>query len=82
MAGFHGILQAAKYFSKRPTFRESVLDKLTLTGHRRWSHRDKQAIRNIRNHQEDSEKNNTELLKMKTVEMKRIKKNLSGVKRQ
>ena len=33
VAGFHGTLQAAKSFSRRPTFRESVLDKLTLTSH-------------------------------------------------
>lgn len=82
MAGFHGILQVAKYFSKRTTFRESVLDELTLTTHRRWSRRDKQAIGNIRNHQEDLEKNNIELLKMKTVEIKRKMKNPSGVKKQ
>lgn len=67
MAGFHGVFQAAKYFSRRPTFRESVLYKLTLIAHRRCSHRDKQGTGNIRNHQEDSEKNKTELLKMKTI---------------
>lgn len=31
VAGFHGVLQVAKSFSRKPIFREPVLDKLTLT---------------------------------------------------
>lgn len=75
VAGFHGTFQAAKSFSRRPAFRESALDTLTLN-------HSEEAIGDIRNDQGDSGKNKIELLKMKTIIVGRKKKNFSGIKEQ
>lgn len=78
MGGFHGVLQAAKSFSRRPAFREPVTEKLTFTIHGRWSHKGEQLRGDIMNDQEDSEENKTELLKMIITIFEIIFKNLSG----
>ena len=76
---FHIALQEAKSSSRRPTFRESVLDKLTLATHTGWNHRDwrsqESAIGDIRNDQEDSEESKIKLLKWKRpwLELKKRK---------
>lgn len=78
VGGFHGVLQAAKSFSRRPAFREPVMEKLTFTTRGRWSHRGEQLRGDIMNDQEDSEENKTELLKMIITIFEIIFKNLSG----